>query len=335
MVDGKALTSMPLRAAIIGLGNVAWKYDAAMEGRALTHRSTYASDARTQLVAGFDADPAQRGAFAAATGIATSPTLDGLLEQRPDIVSICSPNGLHAQHLRACLHAGIPMIWLEKPATTDIGEARELIALQRELGTSTVLVGFQRRYQPAYQRLRALITDGVLGECLGMSLTYSRGLETNGVHLVDLLFQLLGDETACDLHGVTPAAGPTASPSFLLQFAGAIPCAVTGLTLDYHSIDMTAHFAAGRASVLHGGAAEIRETRIENPLYPGFFRLTSDPTLTASAKALEQEAQSVFPTMLDDLIVAHMAGHEPASSLRTAVMAQAVVEQVLAAAGQA
>lgn len=329
MVDGPALS--PLRAAIIGLGNIAWKYDVDAEGAGLTHTSTYAADPRTQLVTGFDPDPAQRSAFTDSTGISAVPMLDNLLATKPDIVSICSPNALHAAHLRACLEAKVPMIWLEKPATTNADESRQLIELQRALGASTVLVGFQRRYQPIYQRLNGLMHDQALGRCAGISITYSRGLETNGVHLIDVLFQLLGD-SPYELVGVTPASGPAASPSFLLQFDGGIPCTVTGLSLDHHSIDLTVHFAAGRASVLYGGASEVREFRIENPLYPGFYRLAPDPTAEANAPALLKDAQATFPSMLDDLITAHRDGREPASSLTSSLAAQELVERVLSLA---
>ena len=328
MVHGQALAA-PLRAAVIGLGNIAWKYDAGIVGSVLTHCSTYAADTRTTVVVGYDRDPAQGAAFAHGTGVPIATSLEDLLARRPDIVSICSPNHLHAEHLRACLNACIPMIWLEKPATTDADEARRLLDLQRSLRASTVLVGFQRRYQAAYQRLRALTESGELGPCKGISITYSRGLETNGVHLIDLLFDLLGEDAPYELCGVTPADGPAASPSFLLRFANGVDCVVTGLDLDYHSIDITVHFAAGRAAVLYGGVVEIRERRIENPFYPGFFRLDTDSSHAAPQADLEQDANAAFPRMLTDLIEAHAAGRSPRSTLATAVTAQALVDRIL------
>jgi predicted dehydrogenase len=334
MVNGQALNARPFRAALIGLGNIAWKYDAARSDVSLTHRSAYARNMRTELCIGFDADAAQRALFAEQTGVSTTNTLDALLDSRPDIVSICSPNGLHAEHLRACLVARVPMVWLEKPATTSAKDANDLLDLQRMLGSTTVLVGFQRRYQQAYQRLKTLLIERSLGECIGISLTYSRGLETNGVHLVDLLFYLLGETVDYEISGVTPANGPMASPSFLLRFDLGIDCVATGLPLDHHSIDVTVHFSAGRASVLYGGATSVTERRIENPLFPGFFRLAVDTGETGGIEQLGDDAGAVMPRMLDDLIAAHEAGVAPMSNLETAVKSQTLVERLLAQAGK-
>lgn len=330
MVDGSTLT--PLRAAIIGLGNIAWKYDAGIDGSSLTHRSTYDADPRVELFAGCDPVASACEDFTRTTHRPAFGTIEALLEQRPDIVSICSPNHWHAAHLRACLVARVPMIWLEKPVTDDVEVARELLQLQRDLASSTVLVGFQRRYQPAYNRLMAAFADEKMGPCAGISITYSRGLETNGVHMLDMLCQLMGDAGHCQLLGVTPTEAKPASPSFLLRFADGVTCAVTGLQLDYHSIDITAHFARGRISVLYGGASELREHVIENPLYPGFYRLAQDIGTTSSSEELQADAQAVFPAMLQDLIQAHASGRDPVSSLDSALASQDLVDRVLAAA---
>lgn len=328
MVNGSTLT--PLRAAIIGLGNIAWKYDAGSEGSTLTHRSAYRADARVELVAGYDPEAAARDVFTRDTGTHAFDSIEAILALHPDLVSICSPNRWHASHLRACLEARVPMIWLEKPVTDDAAEARDLLRLQQDLSSSTVLVGFQRRYQPVYQRLMAAMSDQSMGKCAGISITYSRGLETNGVHMMDLLYQLMGETGRGELLGVSPATGKMASPSFLVRFANGVTCNVTGLEIDYHSIDIAVHFERGRASVIHGGATELREQVIENPLYPGYYRLAQDLGTTSTSAELEKEAQAVFPAMLDDLIQAHASGRNPISSLATALASQELVDRVLA-----
>lgn len=330
MVDGAALK--PLKAGIVGLGNVAWRYDVGRDGSTLTHLSTYKADERFRLVGGYDPEPTSRADFTNATGIDSHDSLDALLAQSPDIISICSPNRWHGEHLRACLEARVPMIWLEKPATDSARDALELLALQRSLDSSTVLVGFQRRYQPVYQRLRAEFSEVGPESCAGISVTYSRGLETNGVHLIDFLFQLVGNQSAYDLLGVSGAQGQNASPSFILRFADGPTCIVTGLDLPYHSIDITVHLTTGRHSVIYGGARAVREDVIENPLYPGFYRLQCRDCDDDVAGVLDREAQAVFPAMLSDLVNAYEKGREPASSLSTAVASQLLVDRVLALA---
>lgn len=78
-----------------------------------------------------------------------------------DVVAICSPNGLHAEHARAALISGKHVV-VEKPLTLDIGEAMELVALakDRHLMLASIV---QLRFEEQNIRIKQLITDGALG----------------------------------------------------------------------------------------------------------------------------------------------------------------------------
>lgn len=71
------------------------------------------------------------------------------------------------------------------------------LAARADAQNTRVLVGFQRRYMPAYQPL--LNTD--LGNLTGIEITYSRGFETNESHLMDLVLWVLGDEYSVPVWG--------------------------------------------------------------------------------------------------------------------------------------
>lgn len=318
--------SAPCKAALAGLGNIAWRFDAvpSPDGRPRSHAGAYAAHPATALVAGCDADPDRRREFSAATGLPAYADLETLLAaEGPDIVSVCSPTAFHAGHVRACLGAGVPMVWLEKPPAANLGELDALIGLLAH-GKSTVLVNYQRRYEPAYRRLREACLGGGPGPLHHLEITYSRGLRVNGVHLLDILFHLLGDPQDFRLAGRDDPADPD-HPCFHLVFADGVRASVTGIAgLPYHDIDIAATFEGGRLAVLHGGLALREERRVEHERFPGFYRLRETPP-----GLVPQDPGDSFGAALRDLLAAHEAGREPASSLRTARGAQRVLEAVL------
>lgn len=312
-----------MRAAIIGLGKVAWLYDYGrpLDGKALTHFSTL-RQAGLNIVAAADPSHRARQEFTTTTGVKSYSTITEVLDMSPDVVSIASPNQFHSEHLIACLEAGVKYIWLEKPATTDAVATRQLADRATSLG-ARVLVGFQRRYMHSY---RTLAQDD-MGDVIGIDVTYSRGLETNGSHMVDLIVWLLRDQIP-DLFGVVPGPIPPTyvkepCPSFLLQGAGNVPVTVTGLDLQYHSIDIVVHYAQGRRAVRHGGSTLISEFKTPNPWFPGFYYLTSEN----GPQNVENEIGLAFPAMIKDLLSGDR--EQPLSNLRSAGVGQAIVAKVL------
>lgn len=312
-----------MRAAIIGLGKIAWRHDGGqpIDGAVLTHLSALLN-AGIDVVGGADPCPQARRDFTISTGIVAYSTVAELLDKAPDLVTIASPNRFHAQHLTACLDVGVKYIWLEKPATTDLTATRALAIRARAQG-ARVMVGFQRRYMPSYQKLK----QNDLGALSGIDVTYSRGLETNGSHMVDLILWLLGDRIP-SLIGVVPSSALATDiteqcPSFLLQGVGNVPVTVTGLDLDYHSIDIVVHYSTGRRSVRHGGQTALTEVKTPNPMFAGFYYLHS----VHGSQNVQNEVGKVFPVMLQDLLFGDE--DQPLSNLDSAVLGQSIVAQVL------
>lgn len=79
---------------------------------------------------------------------------DGLL--------VAVPTPAHAEAVYTALDAGVPVL-VEKPVAADLATIREVIrAVERT--EVPVLVGFQRRFDPAIAELKARITRGALGD---------------------------------------------------------------------------------------------------------------------------------------------------------------------------
>lgn len=314
-----------MRAGIIGLGHIAWRYDKGEQrcGQSLTHLSTYRSHGM-EILAGVDPCETTRAEFFQSTGVPAHASIDHLLSQSPDVVSITSPTRFHAEHLHACLEAGVRHIWLEKPATGSPTQTLELAKRAEELD-ARVLVGFQRRYMPIYQDL--LVSN--LGHLEGVEITYSRGLETNGAHMVDLAVWLMGD-TLPKIHGVTLCHPPRnvnePSPSFILESDKGVVATVLGLDLGYHAIDFVVHYAEGRKAVRWGGQLGQNEVKVPDPLFDGYFRLGPEDA-SQPVQDTRSQLTGVFDTVLDDLLNGPMP--QPRSNLMSAYLGQKLVSEVL------
>ena len=107
-------------------------------------------------------DPIAGRAERAAGGPKTSavPGLDDLLKQS-DGVLVATPTDTHPGLVRACIAAGKPVL-CEKPIAADLPAMSALVA-EIEAAAVPVLVGFQRRFDPAMTDLHRRIVAGELG----------------------------------------------------------------------------------------------------------------------------------------------------------------------------
>ena len=79
-----------------------------------------------------------------------------------DAVLICSPTDTHAELIRAAAKAGKD-IFCEKPIANDLAKTREALAVVKESGVKLQL-GFNRRFDKNFKRVRQLVHEGKLGE---------------------------------------------------------------------------------------------------------------------------------------------------------------------------
>lgn len=140
-------------------------------------------------------------------GMDVVPDIDMLLA-RPgiDLVIVCSPDELHADHAIAALQAGKHVL-VDKPFATSLADARRVAAAAEASGR--VLTIFQnRRWDADFRTLRRLIAEGRLGEIVQFESHFDRWRPTPattwkdaraagiwqdlGPHLVDQALCLFG-----------------------------------------------------------------------------------------------------------------------------------------------
>ena len=156
----------PLRAVQVGLGG--WGLSWA--------RTVLPHTPDLRVVAVADPDAGRRAAFAAATGVpdgAAHPSLAAATAAGPlDAVLVTAGIGAHVPLVRQALEAGLHVL-VEKPFTTDLASAAELVALADRVGRRLV-VAQNYRYFAAALAVRALLDDGVVGRVQHVDVTFRR-----------------------------------------------------------------------------------------------------------------------------------------------------------------
>lgn len=313
------------RAAIVGLGDIAWKFDKRVKkSYPLTHAGAYMKDPSTALIGGCSPDRSDREAFGRQFGVQTFSDFKEMIDQaKPDIVSICSPSELHFEQALYCINKRVPMIWLEKPPAIDLKSMDKLISKLEKFGSSKVLVNYQRRYCLPYIKMKESISKKRMARAVHADLCYSRGLLPNGSHIIDASFFVFGEKDASLIF--VDRDGDKMNPSFLLRFAGGVTCFVSGLNLPYHCIDISVTCESGRLSILHGGMRTRCEVKAGHELFPGFYRLTDCTANILGDGGFRDGMRSA----LRDLIGSHRRNREPVSNLYTARKTLAVIEEVM------
>lgn len=85
-----------------------------------------------------------------------------LLAAAPDLVIIASPTGFHADHVRAAISEGIPVV-CDKPLGVNAQQVREVIDMAQRRDTP-LTVFHNRRWDPEQLTLASVLESGQLGK---------------------------------------------------------------------------------------------------------------------------------------------------------------------------
>lgn len=189
----------PIRVGVVGLGRSGYGIHLkAFKG--LTDRFTVAAVADTNT------ERAQE--VAAEFGCDALPDIDALTARRDvELIVVSTTNNLHGPHSVKALNAGKHVV-CEKPFGVTVAEVDAMMAAAKEAGR--VLTPFQnRRYEPAFQKLREILKSGRLGRIVQIRMAshgfgrrwdwqtlekYAGGqLNNNGPHSIDQALVLFDD----------------------------------------------------------------------------------------------------------------------------------------------
>jgi len=165
------------------------------------------------LAAVCDTDTAKAKKLAEKYGAPWFATVEEMLAGRPDldIVSVCTPNGLHAEHSIRALKAGKHVL-CEKPMALSVKDCSDMIHAA-ERANKRLFIVKQNRFNPPVIAVKDLIDRGKLGKIYSVQLNcfWNRNadyyknswkgtkdldggtLYTQFSHFIDLLYWFLGD----------------------------------------------------------------------------------------------------------------------------------------------
>lgn len=189
-----------IKFAIVGCGRIAQRH--------AEHISK-----RGQLVAVCDVVEDKAQQLATTYGAKTYTSYTDMLAHEPsiDVIAVCSPNGLHAQHAIDGLKAGFHVL-CEKPMGLSVKECGEMMQTA-ERSNKRLFAIKQNRYNPPVAAVKEIIEAGKLGKVLSVQLScfWNRNTDyyanswkgtknldggtlfTQFSHFIDLLYWLIGD----------------------------------------------------------------------------------------------------------------------------------------------
>lgn len=123
------------------------------------------SGARVAAVVDVDAERAKQVAARVDGCTAYTDPAAAMAAADVDAVLIASPGPAHEATLLAAFEHDLPVL-CEKPLTPDAASALRVMEAERKLGRRRVQVGFMRRYDAEYVKLKSLLETGQLGRPL-------------------------------------------------------------------------------------------------------------------------------------------------------------------------
>ena len=167
------------------------------------HAEKYAAMDGVELVGVADVNLEAAEAVAAMNRTRAFADYRELLRQ-VDAVSVVVPTVLHHQVGMDCLRAGVHVM-MEKPVTTTVEEADELICEARRRGL-VLQVGHLERYNPAVMAMAEYLTRPLFIESHRIHTFKPRGTDVDVVldlmiHDIDIITSIV-DAPVCDFHAV-------------------------------------------------------------------------------------------------------------------------------------
>ena len=147
---GLEVTEDPVRLGLLGAGRIGQ-----------THARSIADAGGARLVAVADPIEAAVASVVRMTGTRAASAEEVLADAAIEGVLIATPTDLHADLIERAAESG-KVIFCEKPIDLDLSRAQRAVAAAARCGVP-LMVGFNRRFDPSFRRLRDEIAAGRVG----------------------------------------------------------------------------------------------------------------------------------------------------------------------------
>jgi predicted dehydrogenase len=254
-----------------------------------------------------------------------------------DLLSIATPDHLHADVFVAACEAGVRGIFCEKPIATTLADADRMIAAAVRSGVK-VVVNHTRRFDPFYRHARWLLAQGTIGRVHRVfgSLAGKRAmLFRNGTHVVDTMLFFVDDLPSwviAEFDAVDAGYGPvyrgdagrdpTLDPgaSAIIGFAGGTRAFYDGSKCSVTNFEIDLRGERGRLRI----GNQIAEIAIESPL----------GGLATQPLPLQADSRPGMVVAVDELLTLIAQDGDGAAALRAARTTLEVMLGILGSAAQ-
>lgn len=268
-----------------------------------------------------DIDAARAEAYRDEFGFAAAYTnIDDMISaEDPDALLVMTPADSNAQVALELLGYEKPLL-IEKPPGRSENEARRL-AERARAGGVPIMVSFDRRFNPAMQHARSLLTqmqvDYVEATMLRNRRTEPQFPTETGIHLVDAVHYLVGATVGVESRTLRQEGRPasyvgslTSNSGVLSRYAILPACGTEAETYVLYGPDATIAVdrMAGSVRISQGGRTEVRSAPVEEDIALATHVAEMNAFLDRLAHGGE------FPSTMDDGVLAVRVAHEIAST---------------------
>jgi len=286
------------------------------------HAEKYTNITNSELIAVVDANPD------VVQNISQNLNVPGLtdyteLKGKVDAVSIVVPTQLHYDTAKFFLENGIHVL-LEKPITTTVEEATELVELAKA-NKLTFQVGHLERFNPAILALKDVIDNPLFIESHRVAPFNPRGADVNVIldlmiHDIDIIMNMVNSKVIrIDASGVKVLSNDIDIANTRLQFENGCVANVTAsraglkserkMRLFQHDAYITIDFQNKKLGIHRKGGGEM---------HPGVSNIESDEQVFEQGDALYSEIES-FLNAISNNTKPVVSGEDGCLALETAL----------------
>lgn len=235
------------------------------------HAQKYAAMDHVELIGVADSDAARAQQVAGEVGTQAFGDYRQLLPL-VDAVSIAVPTSLHHEVAKACLQARVDVM-VEKPITTTLGEADDLILLAKE-HQRILQVGHLERFNPAVLAIQPLLTHPLFIEAHRIAVFKDRGTDVDVVldlmiHDIDIVLSIVKSPIVSILTAGTPVVTKlTDIANARLIFANGCTANITVSRISMDNMRRMRIFQPGQYLSIDFGKKEVMAVGLK-PAEPG------------------------------------------------------------------
>lgn len=209
------------------------------------HARAIRNDPGAALVAVADAVPAAAEAIAGEYGcdIRSIEAIETAADV--DAVVICTPTDTHADLIERFARAG-KAVFCEKPIDLDVGRVRDCLRVVEETG-ATLMVGFNRRFDPDFMAVKATVDGGGIGT-VEMVTIASRDPGAPPLEYIRRSGGIFRDMTIHDFDMARWLLGE--EPEGVVAQASVLTDKAIGEAGDFDSVNVILRTAGGRQAVI-------------------------------------------------------------------------------------